>query len=305
VGKKITHLRDCLLLGIKPANAQIDFTENKMREFLQYGLSWFAAFGIDLIKGKAAIKNLPITVKEYSVLRKQNSESADRWPINFKSPNFFDRGESCGVTSGHYFLQDLLVARRIYERTPQKHVDVGSRIDGFVAHVAVFREIEVFDIRSINEKVPNVNFVQKDLTKPDERFADYCDSLSCLHALEHFGLGRYGDSLDVDGWIKGFEVLSDMLKRDGIMYLSVPIGHERIEFNGQRVFSIRRVHQLYSNKFDLVGFSYIDDDGDLHENIPDDLTNPDADLGLNYGCGIFELRKRSLGNERIFQERLD
>jgi hypothetical protein len=31
----------------------------------------------------------------------------------------------------------------------------------------------------------------------------YCDSLSCLHALEHFGLGRYGDPIDPRGHEKG------------------------------------------------------------------------------------------------------
>ena len=37
----------------------------------------------------------------------------------------------------------------IYAARPEKHVDVGSRVDGFVAHVASFREIEVFDVRPI------------------------------------------------------------------------------------------------------------------------------------------------------------
>jgi len=50
-----------------------------------------------------------------------------------------DRFDPGGDASGHYFHQDLIVARRIFERDPRKHVDVGSRIDGFVAHLAVFR----------------------------------------------------------------------------------------------------------------------------------------------------------------------
>jgi hypothetical protein len=38
------------------------------------------------------------------------------------------------------------------------------------------------------------------------------DSISCLHALEHFGLGRYGDRLDPNGHETGFLKLLDMLK---------------------------------------------------------------------------------------------
>jgi len=45
-------------------------------------------------------------------------------------------------------------------------VDIGSRVDGFVAHVASFREIEVFDIRPITTKVPGATFIQADLMNP-------------------------------------------------------------------------------------------------------------------------------------------
>jgi len=62
-----------------------------------------------------------------------------------------DRFDQSGTASGHYFHQDLLVASRIFINNPEKHVDIGSRIDGFVAHVASFREIEVFDIRSLEK----------------------------------------------------------------------------------------------------------------------------------------------------------
>ena len=37
-----------------------------------------------------------------------------------------------------YFHQDFVVARKIFERNPRLHIDVGSRVDGFVAHVATF-----------------------------------------------------------------------------------------------------------------------------------------------------------------------
>ena len=58
-----------------------------------------------------------------------------------------ERFEESGIMSGHYFHQDLYVARKIFLQNPGKHVDIGSRTDGFVAHVAAFREIEIFDIR--------------------------------------------------------------------------------------------------------------------------------------------------------------
>ncbi len=66
--------------------------------------------------------------------------------------------------------QDLLVARWVFDAEPQRHVDIGSRVDGFVAHVASFREIEVFDVRPITTQVPGVLFKQADLMKPTDIF---------------------------------------------------------------------------------------------------------------------------------------
>jgi hypothetical protein len=60
-----------------------------------------------------------------------------------------DFADNAGVAKGHYFHQDLLVAKYIFEAKPERHIDVGSRVDGFVAHVASFREIEVLDVRPL------------------------------------------------------------------------------------------------------------------------------------------------------------
>jgi hypothetical protein len=93
-------------------------------------------------------------------------------------PCLHDWYEEGGMTKNEYFWQDLLVARMIFAVKPKKHVDIGSRIGGFVAHVVSFREIEVFDIRPITTLIPGVTFRQADLMKPVEGMAGYCDSLS-------------------------------------------------------------------------------------------------------------------------------
>ena len=89
---------------------------------------------------------------------------------------------------------------------------------------------------------------------------DSCDSLSCLHALEHFGLGRYGDPIIYNGHIKGIENLTKkILKSKGTLYLSVPIGNEGVYFNAHRVFSIGTIMNLMKDYFSLEEFSYVDD----------------------------------------------
>jgi hypothetical protein len=69
----------------------------------------------------------------------------------------------------------------------------------------------------------------------------YCDSLSCLHALEHFGLGRYGDPVNPNGYRQGLENLATLLRPGGTFYLSIPIGYERVEFNANWVFDPRTI----------------------------------------------------------------
>ena len=184
------------------------------------------------------------------------------------------------------------MAQRIYQSVPRKHVDVGSRVDGFVAHIAAFREIEVLDIRPCQKRVKNIHFVQCDVMDLPRHFDDYCDSLSCLHALEHFGLGRYGDRVASDGHLRGFHNLIRLTRQGGTLYLSVPLGPQRIEFNGCRVFDFRTVLQMAEGLMELTRFSYVEDSGELHENVS--LRDESVLAGLKrlyYGCGIFEFAK--------------
>lgn len=207
-------------------------------------------------------------------------------------PCLRDREEEGGVASGHYFHQDLFVAQEIFKTNPVSHVDIGSRINGLIAHIASFRPVTIVDIRSVTPVIDNVKFVQADCMSPDFPWVDYCDSVSSLHAIEHFGLGRYGDPIDVNGHIKGLNNISAMLKSGGIFYFSVPIGPQRIEFNAHRVFSIRYLLDYFKKQFDLMSFSYVDDKGDFHKSIDltDDIINRNCDC--IYGCGIFILRKK-------------
>lgn len=201
-------------------------------------------------------------------------------------PVLTDRDSTSGSTSSHYFHADLLVAQMVFKRNPQRHVDIGSRQDGFVAHVASFREIEVFDIRPQTAKIDNVIFKQANFMQLDKSLVGYCDSVSSLHAIEHFGLGRYGDPIDENGHIKAIDNVSRILQNNGVFYLAVPIGEQRVEFNAHRVFDLDHLLDLFKGTFEVVSFSYVDDTGELHKNEP--LVDP----GCHYGCGIFELTKQ-------------
>lgn len=264
-----------------------------MQNFKQNLHEWFRSFGFDPLMLSRSLRGLPSYFRDRRKLLQQGIKSKFYFPLASYRPYLADRFERSGVASGHYFHQDLLVAQRIFNRKPKIHVDVASRVDGFVAHCASFREIKVIDIRSAGKPIKNIDFLKIDMMAsiPSE-LEGYCDSLSCLHALEHFGLGRYGDPVNYDGYLLGLENLHKILKKDGLLYLSVPIGKQRIEFNAHRIFSIEFILKLIEPDFLLENFSYVDDNGDLHENISLESKDASSSFNLDYGCGIFEMKKR-------------
>lgn len=224
-------------------------------------------------------------------LKKQKGQDS-LFPFAKKRLILNEKFSDSGIASGHYFHQDLLVAHKIFQNNPKKHVDIGSRTDGFVAHVATFREIEVFDIRTQNKKIKNIIFKKADLTELPNNLIDYTDSISSLHAIEHFGLGRYNDAIDYWGYLKAIENITKILKSGGRFYFSTPIGKQRIEFNAHRVFAVEYLLELFKANYTLFTFSYVNDEGDLFENIELNEEEIKRNLGCTYGCGIFELIKK-------------
>lgn len=216
-------------------------------------LHWLfsAQFGVDLLKFIRSMRGIPRYTRDIFRFRAAYSGPLELLPC------LHDWYEEGGATKNEYFWQDLVVARRVFSANPERHVDIGSRVDGFVAHVASFREIEVFDIRPITTVIPGIVFKQADLMNPVAAITEYCDSLSCLHALEHFGLGRYGDPIDPKGYEAGIRNMARILRSGGVFYLSVPVGVERVEFNAQHVFNpntivdVARNHELCLQEFAL------------------------------------------------------
>lgn len=195
-------------------------------------------------------------------------------------PCLTDRYESAGTARGHYFHQDVWVARRIYEAAPEDHYDIGSRIDGFVGHLLAFREVHVLDVRHLETTQPGLHFTRANLL--DLPFSDgSVASISSLHAVEHVGLGRYGDLVMPDGCFRAIRELQRVVAVGGRLYFSVPIGVERLEFNAHRIFAPATVLEQFRD-LELVEFAAVDDNGDLVEGV-----HPDRFARSRYACGMF------------------
>lgn len=236
-------------------------------------------------------KAIPDYISNYFKIKKQLNGSKS-FPILGFFPALFDKGEESGHLIKHYFLQDLFVSQLIHQNNPDRHVDIGSRVDGFVTHVASYRKIEIIDIRPLTRPIQNVVFRQADLMNLPADMLSYTDSISSLHAIEHFGLGRYGDPIDVDGHLKALNNIHHILRPGGKFYFSVPIGPQGIIYNAHRVFSLKYLVDFFSGNYEIDTLSVIDDQEVLWKNVSitaDILAN---NFNCSYGCGIFELTKR-------------
>jgi len=216
-----------------------------------------------------------------------NTREGEKFPFRFTSiyPVYSDRFLDAGKASGHYFHQDLWAAKKIYKNNPIEHLDVGSRIDGFISHLLTFRSVRVVDVRPLVSKIDGLSFELGDITKL-ELEDNSIESASCLHAIEHIGLGRYGDKVNHSGWKTGLYELQRILMPGGRLYLGVPIGEERLFFDAHRVFDPATI-VTELKELRLVSFAYVDDSGDYH----DSNTNLDDLPQMKYGCGLFEFIK--------------
>lgn len=221
-------------------------------------------------------------------LRTWEKQAPPDWKASLAEYNICtqDRHDSAGTAKGHYFLQDLWAAQHVHRFAQEKHIDIGSSIQGFVAHVASFMPIEYVDIRPLESHVPNLTCRQGSvlaLPYPDNSV----HSLSCLHVIEHIGLGRYGDSINPDGWRQGLIEIQRVLAPGGQLLLGTPCGTPCVQFNAHRVFDPRHIiHAL--NELKLEEFSLIEDDH-ARKWIPN--CSPSQSQNLSFGCGLFRFTK--------------
>jgi hypothetical protein len=184
----------------------------------------------------------------------------------------------------HYFYQSAWAARAIAHSKVRTHVDVGSQIT-LIAPLTGFIKVEFVDIRPLEASLPNLNTVRGSILELPYRDRSL-RSLSCLHVVEHIGLGRYGDPVDPDGTIKACKELQRVLGKHGHLYVSVPVGRQRVAFNGHRIHDPLTILK-YFDQLHLAEFSSVDDSG-----TPKISSDPHECKGWHYGLGFFHFTRR-------------
>ena len=219
-------------------------------------------------------------------------------------PCLADYYQQAGAVDSHYFFQDIYVAQKVFA-SGVKHIhDIGSRLDGYIGHLlAMDIRVTMIDIRPLDFEIENLDFVQGNATDLGNLADNSVPALSCLHALEHFGLGRYGDPVDYHGWEKALAHYKRILKPSGSLYLSVPSGNtEKVVFHAHRIFRPRTVFEALSDTLTLTEFSNLHDrkrttlsfSGEADRDIAARLDAfADEHMG-EYDCGIYIFQKPGL-----------
>lgn len=227
----------------------------------------------------------PLILKDYIVFLSKDKKKRFSIPLWATQPILFENTPFTRFDT-HYIYHTAWAARKVKEINASFHVDISSSLY-FSSIVSAFKPVRFFDYRPAKLNLSDLTPGSADLLKLPFETASV-ESLSCMHTVEHVGLGRYGDPIDPDGDIKAAKELSRVVKEKGDLLFVVPIGKPRIEFNAHRVYSYDMVLEMFPT-LKLKEFSLIPDNA-LSAGMIYNATKQESDL-QNYGCGCFWFTK--------------
>lgn len=219
--------------------------------------------------------------------RRFRATNGERFSVEAKNIQLclFDKNTTTTFDK-HYIYHTAWAARKLKELLPQEHIDISS-YTYFSTLLSAFIPIKFFDYRPAEIKLGNYTSEHADITAlpfPDNSVL----SLSCMHVVEHIGLGRYGDPIDVDGDLKAISELKRVISTNGHLLFVVPIGKAKIIFNAHRIYSYDQILS-YFQEFELQEFTLIPDQS--YETLIVNATKELSDK-QHYACGCFWFKKK-------------
>jgi SAM-dependent methyltransferase len=224
--------------------------------------------------------------------------SADRSPrFTLRVRDFYPQIKDKTVQTGfdrHYVYHTSWAARIVAETKPAKHIDISSSLY-FSGLVSAFVPVDFYDYRPADLRLSNLTSSHGDLMALPFK-NDSVESISCMHTIEHIGLGRYGDPIDPEGDIRACAELSRVLAVNGRLIFVTPVGaNSIIEWNAHRIYSYDKATALFPG-LTLVEFSLIPEyakAGGLVRN-----ADPKSLKGEKYACGCFVFTKKASLNTK-------
>ncbi|NYT46278.1 glycosyltransferase [Alcaligenaceae bacterium] len=238
-------------------------------------------------KIRVKLKGIKSYLKFRSDFQEIKARGGARFSVNWKNrlPCLEDATANTGFDR-HYVYHTAWAARKVYEVGPLQHVDISSYLY-FATIVSAFVPVKFYDFRPAEVYLDGLSTKHADITNlpfPDNSIL----SLSCMHVVEHIGLGRYGEPLDDNGDLKAISELKRVVAKGGALFFVVPVGEPKIIFNAHRIYSYSLVLEYFA-EFDLVEFCLIEND--TSEGLIVNASESEANA-QDYGCGCFWFKKR-------------
>jgi predicted SAM-dependent methyltransferase len=234
------------------------------------------------------LRNYPSFILDFIKIKKLSKNS--RFPVTFgnNQPYLLDNTKETNIEP-HYTYHPAWAARIVSTKIkPEKHIDISSVLY-FSTMVSAFIPVEFYDFRPAELKLNNLECKKADLT--NLQFKDNSiESISCMHTVEHVGLGRYGDQIDPDGDLKAMHELIRVVKPGGSLIFVVPIGKSKIEFNAHRIYSYKQINDIFKESMITKEFSLIPDNF-KEAGIIYNASEEESDR-QHWGCGCFWFIKK-------------
>jgi SAM-dependent methyltransferase len=239
-----------------------------------------------LIKKLIRIALSPLVLKDYFLFKR--ADTTKRFSIKLRDfhPQIKDKTIKTGFDR-HYVYHTSWAARKVKEINPVTHIDISSSLY-FCGIVSAFTDVDFYDYRPADLHLSGLKSLEGNLhSLPFE--TNTVKSISCMHTIEHVGLGRYGDPIDSEGDIKAIEELKRVVAPGGSLLFVTPVGQPKIEFNAHRIYSYEQI-MSYFEGYELKEFSLIPEDGQNGGIMTN--ANPELVKREKYACGCFWFIKK-------------
>ncbi len=229
---------------IIPAPRRYQLRHSKLGKYLTRDAQDYYFFAIEQMK---KILSAPFILKDYFLFYRKMRQANDcRFSARLRDlhPCLFEKTKTTSFDR-HYVYHPAWAARCLAKLQPKEHIDISSTLH-FCSMVSAFLPVRFYDYRPAPLILDNLETGHADLLSlpfKDESVA----SLSCMHVIEHIGLGRYGDPVDPQADLKAIKELKRVLAKGGSLLFVVPVGRPKVHFNAHRIYSYEQVMSYFSD----------------------------------------------------------